>query len=310
MTDFHVPLGPHTVHGVFDHALPPILTIQPGDSVTYRTLDAGWGSVGMAQPPATPIERPKGAGHALVGPIYVEGAHPGDVLAVRIDEVVPSAHGWTWAGPRPHLPRYNCGLTEEMTVEWEIDRLKGTASDRNGLGLTVPLHPFMGLMGNAPGEVGRHPTAPPRPVGGNIDCRALVAGSTLYLPVAVEGALFSTGDGHAAQGDGESSQTGIECPMDSVRMTFDVVRGVPRPWPVADTPEGFVTLGFAASLDDAASTALEIMLDHLEVTLTIPRQAALALASVAVNLHITQIVNGTVGVHAILPPDAVSRTRV
>jgi len=160
----------------------------------------------------------------------------------------------------------------------------------------------MGVLGNAPGEAGPHSTAPPRRVGGNLDCRELITGSTLWLPVEVDGALFSVGDGHARQGDGEVGQTAMECPMERVELTFGVREGGNWLAPRARTEEGYLTLGLGETLDEAAEMALAGMLDHLCGELHVERPEAMALASLVVDLRVTQVVNGgTVGAHAVLP---------
>lgn len=159
-----------------------------------------------------------------------------------------------------------------------------------------------------PPEPGRHSTVPPRWHGGNLDCRELVAGSTLYLPVPVEGALLSVGDGHAAQGDGEVSGTAIECPMERVDLTLGLLPelfGRPLTTPVARTPAGWVTMGLGDDLDEAAAEAMDAMLDVLAAVHGLGRSEALALASVVVDLRVTQVANQTFGVHAVLPPGAV-----
>jgi acetamidase/formamidase len=163
-------------------------------------------------------------------------------------------------------------------------------------------------MGMPPDEPGVHSTTPPRPTGGNIDCKELVAGSTLYLPVAVPGGLFSAGDGHARQGDGEVAGPAIECPMERVDLTFDVRRDLVLPTPCAETPAGWVTFGFHEDLNEGMFAALSAMLDLMGVRFALSRPDALALASATVDLHVTQIVNGVRGVHAILPHDAVRQT--
>jgi acetamidase/formamidase len=157
-----------------------------------------------------------------------------------------------------------------------------------------------------PAEPGVHPTAPPRATGGNIDCKELVAGSTLYLPVAVPGGLFSVGDGHALQGDGESSTTAIECPMDRVTLTFGLRPDMRLTTPRANTPAGWITLGFDENLQEATMIALSAMLDLMVEQHDLTRLQALALASLVVDLHVTQIVNGVRGVHAILPHGALN----
>lgn len=298
-----------TLHACFSRELPPVLTIEPGDTVIFRTLDAGWGRAGrdrfgldLPEYERDPARDTPGS-HALCGPIAVGGALPGDVLEVRIEDVQPDTWGWTWAGPGRGSGD-GLGLDHEVTVRWHIDTDAGTASDGDGLGLTVPIRPFMGVMGNVPAAPGPHSTIPPRRVGGNLDCRELVAGSTLWLPVEVEGALFSTGDGHATQGDGEVSRLAVECPMRRVALTFGIRRDLPLAMPAAQTPAGWLSLGLGATLDEAQKSALNGMLDHLQRTYGLDRAVALALASVAVHLRVTQVVNQTVGVHALLPPHA------
>ena len=179
--------------------------------------------------------------------------------------------------------------------------------DPSGLeqhGHAVALRPFLGLVGMPPPEAGEHSTVPPRRWGGNLDCRELVAGSTLFLPVPVDGALLSTGDGHAAQGDGEVSGTAIECGMELVELTLDVL-DEETTMPYARTPAGWLTLGLGDTLDEAAYAALNGMFDLLGRLHGVARADAVALASVAVDLRVTQLVNETVGVHALLPEGAI-----
>jgi len=158
-------------------------------------------------------------------------------------------------------------------------------------------------MGMPPVGHGDHSTAPPRPQGGNIDCRELVAGTTLFLPIPVDGALFSAGDGHALQGDGEISGTAIECPS-SARLTLDLRDDLPLEWPCARTADGWLTFGFDAQLGRAAEKAAEGMVALMGREHHLAAGDALALASVVVDLRVTQIVNGQVGVHAVLRDDA------
>jgi acetamidase/formamidase len=297
------------LHGCFSRDLPPVLAIEPGDTVLYRTLDASWGDAGRGylnlDLPVFERDPERDAGHALCGPVLVRGAQPGDTLEVRIERVVPERWGWTWAGPGQGTGD-GLGLDHEVVLKWELDAGSGTATETSGLGLAVPIRPFMGVMGNAPAAPGYHSTIPPRAVGGNLDCRELVGGSTLWLPVEVEGALFSVGDGHAAQGDGEVSRVAIECPMEQVALTFNVRRDLPLRMPEAQTPAGYLTLGIGDTLDQAQKVVLNGMLDHLQRITSLDRSHCMALATCAVHLRVTQIVNSTVGVHALLPPGAFS----
>jgi acetamidase/formamidase len=294
------------LHGFFDRDQQPTLTIDPGDTVRFETLDAWWSAGPYVDGP--PSERPRVAGyhpdfgHALTGPVAIRGVEPGATLAVRIDDVRPGAWGATVAGGRPTVVNQHFGIADDWTVHaWTLDT--EAMVGRNQLGHSVTLRPFMGVLGVAPHEPGPHSTIPPRRTGGNLDCKELVRGSTLYLPVAVAGALFSVGDGHAAQGDGEVGGTAIECPM-TVELTFDVVDR-PIDAPMADTPAGWITMGVADTLDQAAFDALNAMYDLMQQRYGLARADAVALASVVVDTRVTQIVNQVVGVHAVLPHGAI-----
>ena len=210
----------------------------------------------------------------------MRGARAGQTLVVHIDEVVPRDWGRTWA------------LDETFT--WALD------GDTWRMGHhAVASRPFLGVIGMPPPEPGEHSTTPPRRWGGNIDCKELVAGTTLYLPIPVDGALLMAGDGHGAQGDGEVSGTAIECPLERATLTLDVTdRRAPLPDRAHRRRVARVRL--RRDLDVAADQAIETMLDLMEVELAIPRPEACALASVAVDLHVTQVVNDVKGVHAIL----------
>lgn len=307
MTIHQVRPSRNSLHGRFDRARQPIASIDSGDTVIYETLDASWGrhaaDVG-AEVPQLEFSPEEMMGHALCGPIAVRGARPGDVLQIEIGEIRPGSWGTTWTGPRPHMKYYDFDIQEETRLTWTIDPDAMTAATRDQPRVSMQLRPFMGVMGNSPAAAGPHSTTPPREVGGNIDCRELVTGSTLWLPVEVAGALFSVGDGHAVQADGEVGQTAIECPMERVALTFMVRPDLALTMPEASTPAGYITFGFADSLDDAANIALNRMLNHMEIEFGFTRPRALALASLAVDLRITQIVNSVSGVHALLPHGA------
>jgi acetamidase/formamidase len=299
---------PGSLHGYFSVEQPVALTIDPGESVRFRTLEAGWSTERFTG--GSFDDRPRvagwepGIGHALTGPVAVRGAKPGMTLVVRIDDVRPASWGVCLAGGWPSAVNQRYGLTDSGVIHrWELDT--EAMIGRNQHGHLVALRPFLGVLGMPPAEPGRHSTVPPRTHGGNLDCKELVAGSTLYLPIPVEGALFSAGDGHAAQGDGEISGTAIECPMDRVDLTFDLRDDLELTGPVAQTPAGWLTTGLGETLDDAAYLALESMFALLGRLHGVSRPDAVALASVAVDLRVTQIVNQTVGVHALLPPGAI-----
>jgi acetamidase/formamidase len=278
-----LPLDAAVLHGRFSRELEPVLTVDPGHAVRFSVPNAGW-EVERGQPFRS--RNPElDTGHALAGPIAVRGARAGEVLEVRIDEVVPASWGVTYGGP-------------DHPIEWELADGIGRA-----LGREVRLAPFLGVLGMPPDEPGDHSTIPPRPSGGNIDCKELVVGTTLYLPIPVDGALFSAGDGHAAQGDGEVSGTAIEAPVDA-QVTLTVRDDLELAWPAARIDGAWLTFGFDEHLGLAAQIAVDGMLDLMEREHGLSRPDALALASVVVDLRVTQVVNQVLGVHAVLRDDA------
>ena len=298
-----IPLDRRTLHGHFSRDLAPILTIDSGDAVAFSCLDSGW-HVAPGEK-FEPRDEELDGGHALVGPIEVRGARAGQTLAVRIDEVRVGSFGATVAGgwPTPLNDRLGMSDGETLILHWSLDA--HAAVGRDAQGREVELRPFPGVLGMPPPEPGTHPTAPPRRWGGNIDCTELVAGATLFLPIPVDGALFSAGDGHARQGDGEVSQTAIECPLDRLELTLSVADGPELKTPIAWTPDAWVTFGFDEDLDEAAAVATDGMLELMRREFQLERADALALASVVVDLRVTQLVNGVRGVHAVLRHDAI-----
>jgi acetamidase/formamidase len=278
-----LPLDPANLRGYFSRDLDPVLTIDAGDSVRISVPNAGW-DVGRAES-LEPRNPELDTGHPLAGPIEVRGAQAGQVLEVRVDEVVPGSWGVTLSEP-PHR------------IDWELEDGVGRNGDRR-----VRLAPFLGVIGMPPPEPGVHSTIPPRPWGGNIDCKELVAGATLYLPIPVDGALLSAGDGHGAQGDGEVSGTAIECPVEA-QVTIGLRDDLPLAWPLARIDGAWLTFGFDEHLGVAARIAVDGMLDLLEREYALERPDALALASIVVDLRVTQVVNQALGVHAVLRDDA------
>ncbi|MFS0729356.1 acetamidase/formamidase family protein [Curtobacterium sp. 1P10AnD] len=309
MTTHRLDPTPATAVDVFDAALPAVLRVDPGDSVTVRTLSAAGYTERQPEPGAeVPTLLPSRRGHCLVGPIAVAGARPGQVLAVHFDDLVPDDWGYTGSGGADTPVNRALGLADPASrgpLLWEIDAAAGRAV--NQLGLAVRTAPFLGVVGLPPEPTGEHSTIPPRPVGGgNVDCRELVAGSTLFLPVTVPDALLWVGDGHAAQGDGEVSGTAIECGM-TTTVTLSLLDEAPVAGIHADSPAGRITFGFDADLNTATTTALDAMVDWIAGLFAIGRAEALAMASVAVSMRVTQVANRTWGVHALLPEGAISR---
>jgi acetamidase/formamidase len=272
------------LHGYFSNEVDPVLEIEPGDSVRISVPNAGWDL--SAEEKFSPRNPELDTGHPIAGPIAVRGARVEQTLVVRVDEVEVGEWGVTWA-PEDHL------------VHWVLADGVGRA-----LGLERDLAPFLGVMGMPPPEPGVHPTFPPRRWGGNIDCKELVAGSTLYLPIPVDGGHFSAGDPHAAQGDGEVSGTAIETTA-RAQLTLDVRDDLRLDWPIARVDDAWLTFGFDEHLGVAAKIATSGMIALMGRELGLGDKDALALASVTVDLHVTQVVNGVLGVHAELRDDAI-----
>ena len=292
------------LHGILSKNIPPVLTIRDGDSVMFETIEPDW-RLARPERPATKsgvfMERrfPFDAGHALCGPVYIEGAKPGMALAVEVDSVVPGDWGWSRIGLADPEHMERMGVSgEELFLLWDIDADKGVCTSQNGF--SVAMSPFLGVMTVAPEGDADVRTHIPGPHGANMDCKDIVAGSVLYLPIFHEGALFSTGDGHARQGDGELGGTAIECPIREASLTFRLVNDrIERP--VCNSPRGWITIGFDKDDTTACYTSLKDMARLIVRLYGVSYKEALALCSVAVDMHVTQIVNGVRGAHAVLP---------
>jgi acetamidase/formamidase len=284
-----LPLERRTLHGHFSRDLHPVLAVAPGDTVRLAVPNAGWWLASRER--FEPRDEERDAGHALAGPIEVRGARAGGTLAVRVDDVRPASWGIT-------------PVDAEHALHWELDTEAGVGRTRD---FEVGLRPFLGILGMPPPEPGAHSTVPPRRFGGNIDCRELGPGATLFLPIPVDGALFSAGDGHARQGDGEVCGCAIECPVEA-ELTLDLHDDLSLEWPVARTRAAWIAFGFDEDLDAAAAIATEGLVALLGREHGVPAPDALGLASVAADLRITQVVNGVKGVHAVLEHDAIRLT--
>ncbi len=298
---------PQTVHtGFFDASIPPVLTIESGDTVILGTmmlmddqLRCGMTFEELIAKRQEYVERKIGA-HTLTGPIFVKGAQPGDVLEVRIKKIIT-----TDCGVNYHLPaKFGAGaLPEEFpagqfkTLELNLEKMETIFAP----GVIVPLRPFFGVMGVAPKGGEKRPASVPDYFGGNMDNKELIAGTTLYLPVNVAGALFSCGDAHAAQGDGEVSVTAIETAVREAVLQFIVRKDMSIERPMAETPTYWITMGFHQDLNEAMKIALRDAVRFLSQKNGLSPDDAYALASIAVDFSVTQIVDGNKGVHAMIP---------
>ncbi len=310
MTHHILKATPNTVHlGGFSHEIAPALIIESGDTVDVETYT---GYYIYEQAPAEfltpefvdicqnlrPERKIAGGPHLLTGPIYVQGAEPGDILEVRLEAIKPNLPvgfnairaGW---GALPHQ------FNEPALRFIHLDLENNVAEFPVNSGIKIPLKPFFGILGVATPETQRS-SIPPGCYGGNIDNRELQAGSRIFLPVFVPGALFSIGDGHSAQGDGEVNVTAIETSMNGT-IQLKVRKDLQVTAPIAETATDIITMGFGETLDAALEQALNNMIDFLVCFTKISPEDAYVLCSLAVNFRITQVVNTPQkGVHGML----------
>ncbi len=311
---YELPATPKTVAwGHYDATTPPVLRIRSGDTVVFHTVLTN-SPTGLEKAGVAPADveqslrdiyqgveaKDRGpGGHVLTGPVYIEGAEPGDTLEVRvrkIDLAIPYAY---------NAFRYGAGF---QTDDFPYARVKIIPLDRDkhvahfAPGIDLPLHPFFGSMGVAPPPAfGRYDSAPPTIIGGNMDNKELVAGSSVYYPVFVPGALFQIGDGHAGQGNGEVDITAMETSLVGT-VQFVLHKGVKTgPYPRAETPTHYISMGFDDDLTVATHKAVAGMIDFLSSEKHISRDDAYMLISVAGDIDITELVDHNKGVHVMVP---------
>lgn len=298
--------APETVHwGFFDASLAPLHTIDSGGRVTFSTVSGTPDQMPgppLSVPPALPaihrqVTRRIVPGHICTGPVAVRGARPGQTLQVDIERIDPY-YDWGYNMVRPLAGALPDDFDEQRLIHIPLDRQKGVW--KLPWGMEVPLKPFFGVMAVAPPPGwGMISTLPPRRNGGNLDNKELTAGTTLYLPIFVDGALFSVGDGHGAQGDGEVCITAVETGLvGTFRLT--VRDDMPLKWPMAETATHVMTMAFDPDLDDCVVIALRNMLDLICARTGIDRYQAHTLCSLAADLRVTQVVNGSKGIHVML----------
>jgi len=305
MANHRLDAAPETVHwGFFDAALKPLLTVDSGETVTISTVS------GMASqmpsgsytiPPAlTAIQakvQQKLPGHICTGPVAVKGAKKGQVLEVRIKDI-ELHYDWGYNMIRPLSGALPDDFHTPTLIHIPLDKQKMMA--KLPWGLKLPLAPFFGVMAVAPPPTwGMVSTLPPRRNGGNLDNKELVKGTTLYLPIHVDDALFSVGDGHGAQGDGEVCITAIETGLIGT-FELHVRPDMSLEWPLAETPTHMITMAFDPDLDDCVVIALRQMIDLVVKRAGITREQAYTLCSLAADLRVTQVVNGNKGIHVML----------
>lgn len=280
-------------HFGWDNTFEPVLTIEPGDEVEFGIVDASGGQLTADSTTADVASLDFGKVNPVTGPVRIVGAEPGDAVAIEVLGFAPSGWGWTalipgfglladeFPDPALHVSRYDAAQVEFLP------------------GVRIPTRPFTGTIGLAPAAPGHHSVVPPREVGGNLDIRDVVEGSTLYLPVQVPGALFSVGDTHACQGDGEVCGTAVETAM-RVRLRFGLIKDSPVRRPQFTLPDeatrvskgGYhATTGVAPDLMTAARDAIRDMIEHLGREYDLAPEVAYMLCSVAVDLKISEVVD-------------------
>jgi acetamidase/formamidase len=297
--------SPETIHwGVFDPGLKPVVTVKSGDTVTFNCVSGGKDV--MPPPPyVIPPElleihakcTPRAPGHILTGPVAVAGAEPGDTLEIRVKDIKVRTD-WGYNGFRPLRGSLPEDFPYSRIIHIPVDRARNVA--KLPWDMELPLAPFFGVMGVAPPpHYGVVSTIEPREYGGNIDLKEMTVGSTLYLPVFNKGALFSVGDGHGVQGDGEVSLMALEI---CLAGTFELIlrKDLTLKFPRAETPTHWITLGLNEDLDQAAKQALREMIKLLGEMRNMHPADAYSLCSLAVDLRVTQLVDGNKGIHAML----------
>jgi len=294
------------VIGHYSPDTPPVLRVQSGDTVEVQTVSgrpADFEKLGVAkdQIPAVlyaireEVKDRGPGGHILTGPIFIEGAEPGDTLEVRILEIrMDVAYAYNVFGPSTGALQEDFPYQRQKLIPLDRQRMVGHFAP----GIEIPLRPFFGSMGVAP-PAGRISSAPPWIHAGNMDNKELVAGAKVYIPVHAPGALFQIGDGHAAQGNGEVDITALETSLTG-KFQFIVRKDLKLRWPRGETPTHFITMGFHEDLREAAKLAIRETVDFLVSEKGLSRDDAFMLSSVAVDFSITQLVDGKVGVHGMI----------
>lgn len=296
--------------GYYDSRLEPVLRVKSGDEVDVETvngepddfepgdLERAYRECPNLRQIHERVEDPGVGPHILTGPIEVEEAAPGDVISIQIlDLKLPLSFGWNMFSPDGGALPGEFPRLGRRIIEYDKAKKNVVFSPH----ILIPVAPFFGHAGVAPPpQAGRVSSLAPGRHGGNLDVKAITQGTTLYLPVNVPGALLSLGDGHAVQGDGEVCYTAVESNLDA-RIRIGVSRDFTPRAPISVGQESIITFGFHSDLDEATKDALHGMLDYLVEVKKMSREDAYVLSSLAVDLHISQVVNGTKGVHAVLP---------
>jgi len=308
-----LPATPQTTQwGWFDNAEAPVLKIRSGDRVAMETMMASANQVlpGVSIEEITQMRlaHPGRGPHTITGPIYIEEAEPGDMLKIRIESIAPRSYGANW-----NLPgELGLGQFPERfpvgQVRYFYFDLK-RASTLFAPGIQVPLRPFPGILGVARAEPGRYSTVPPGPFGGNLDVREMIAGTTVYLPVFVEGALLWSGDSHAAQGNGEINLTAIETAFNELRLHVEVIKRKAIAWPRIETPTHWITLGYDRDLNKALDILKGQTQEFLAETQDIDPRKTQEWMATRYDCRIAEVVNQMKGLYCMIPKTGVTLKR-
>jgi len=308
MATYRLDAGADTVHwGYFDAALKPLITVDPGDTVVISTVSGHSNQLppansGLTVPDAlravhAHVQPKLGGPHILTGPVAVRGAKAGQVLEVRI-KAIDLNFDWGYNVIRPLAGALPDDFKQTRLIHIPLDRKRMVG--KMPWGLELALKPFFGIMATSPPAAwGPVASPPPRRNGGNMDNKELVAGTTLFLPIHVDGAMFSCGDGHGVQGDGEVCITAIETGLIGT-FELHVRDDMTLEWPMAETPTHVMTMAFDPDLDDCVVIALRDMIKLICARTNLSREDAYTLCSLAADLRVTQVVNGSKGIHVML----------
>ncbi|MGG6263886.1 acetamidase/formamidase family protein [Leptolyngbya sp. AN03gr2] len=293
--------------GWFNNAEPPRARIKSGDTVVMETMMASLNQVlpGLSIEQITKLRTdfPGRGPHSVTGPIFVEGAMPGDVLKIRINRIVPRSYGANWNLPGSlKLGQFPDKFAEAQVKHFYLDLGRGVTEFLPGIEL--PVRPFPGIIGVARAESGQYSTVPPGAYGGNLDCRELVQGTTIYLPVFVDGALLWSGDSHIAQGNGEINLTAIEGAFSELNLTVEVLKKTPLTFPRIETPTHWITMGYDRDMNKAVDMLVEQTVKFVSDWKRISSKEAQQFMNDYGDCRVAEIVNQLKGVYCMLPKKA------
>lgn len=272
-------------HSKFSRTIPPILTVNSGEVLSINTEEATDGQLNIESDTSDLMKLSFDPIHPLTGPVFVNDANPGDILAVTLHQI--EIGEWGWTAILPGFGFLSDEFTEPYLRTWA---LKGKNTLEFAAGLQIPLRPFPGVLGVAPNTDSLLSTIPPRANGGNMDDPNIVEGTTVYLPVFVEGALFSIGDAHAVQGLGEVCGTAVEAPMKFL-VELNVIKGKSIKEPQYENEEVYAVTAYGTTIDGAAKKATQYMIEYLSTTYDLSRNDAYMLCSLAGDLKIAEVVD-------------------